>query len=65
MELGSGEAIKQAVMANMGVSLVSKMSIEQELKNSLTGEIVRSEYTEKVQTFEDSDCTGRFCATSR
>lgn len=32
MELGSGEAIKQAVMANMGISLVSKMSIEQELK---------------------------------
>jgi DNA-binding transcriptional LysR family regulator len=32
MELGSSEAIKQAVMANMGVSLVSKMSLEQELK---------------------------------
>jgi DNA-binding transcriptional LysR family regulator len=32
MELGSGEAIKQAVMANMGVSLVSKMSLDQELK---------------------------------
>jgi DNA-binding transcriptional LysR family regulator len=32
MELGSGEAVKQAVMANMGISLVSKMSLEQELK---------------------------------
>jgi DNA-binding transcriptional LysR family regulator len=32
MELGSGEAIKQAVMVNMGISLVSKMSLEQELK---------------------------------
>jgi len=32
MELGSGEAIKQAVIANMGVSLVSKMSLDQELK---------------------------------
>ena len=32
MELGSGEAIKQAVIAGMGISLVSRMSIEQELK---------------------------------
>lgn len=29
MELGSSEAIKQAVMANIGLSLLSKMSIEQ------------------------------------
>jgi DNA-binding transcriptional LysR family regulator len=32
MELGSTEAIKQAVMAGIGLSLLSKMSIEQELK---------------------------------
>jgi DNA-binding transcriptional LysR family regulator len=31
-ELGSGEAVKQAVMSGMGISLVSKNSIEQELK---------------------------------
>lgn len=32
MELGSGEAIKQAAMSGMGVSLLSEISIQQELK---------------------------------
>lgn len=31
MELGSSEAIKQAIMANIGLSIVSKMSLEHEL----------------------------------
>lgn len=37
LELGSGEAVKQAVMAAMGISLVSQSTIKQELKlkNSL------------------------------
>jgi DNA-binding transcriptional LysR family regulator len=32
LELGSGEAVKQAVMFGLGISLVSKNSIEEELK---------------------------------
>ena len=32
MELGSSSAIKQAVIAGFGLSVLSKMSLEQELK---------------------------------
>lgn len=35
MELGSNESIKQAVMANIGISIISKQSIELELTNNL------------------------------
>jgi len=35
MELGNNESIKQAVMANIGISIMPKQSIELELKNHL------------------------------
>jgi LysR family transcriptional regulator, low CO2-responsive transcriptional regulator len=35
MELGSGEAIKQAVIANLGISIISTFSLELELNSNL------------------------------
>lgn len=35
MEIGNNESIKQLIMANMGISIVSMQSIELELKNKL------------------------------
>ena len=35
MEVGNNESIKQMIMANMGISIISKQSIELELKNNL------------------------------
>lgn len=51
MEIGDNEAIKQAIIANMGISVISKQSIQLELKNHLISLLSLKDFPVKHQWY--------------